>query len=107
MQDKETILKSLSELNKYVKKKGNDSRHRAMVIVTYKDKELFHNVTYVTAYNDNDDENLVIEHQPGFECKPSYSILNDIFVLRGQTLLIKSKDVFGREVSISISPMMF
>ena len=107
MQDKQTILKSLSELNKYVKKNGNDIRHKVMVIVSYKDKELFHDVTYVTAYNDNDVENIIIEYKPGFDCKPSYSILNDIFVMIGQTLIIKSIDAVGREVSISISPMMF
>ena len=61
MQDKETILKSSFELNKYIKKNGNGIRHQAWVLISSRGINQFNDLTYVCVFGDKDYENVIIE----------------------------------------------
>lgn len=105
MQDKETILKSSFELNKYIKKNGNGIRHQAWVLISSQGINQFNDLTYVCVFGDKDYENVIIEEdKAGFSnFKSSYNVKEDVFSMINQTLIIKTKDIFNRDISISIT----
>ena len=98
MQDKETILKSSFELNKYIKKNGNGIRHQAWVLISSRGINQFNDLTYVCVFGDKDFENVIIEEdKDGFtDFKSSYNVKEDVFSMINQTLIIKTKDIFGK-----------
>ena len=93
-------IKKYTELNKQ-----NSTRHQAHILISSRGKNIFNGTLFVCAINSSNKSSFVVEGNTEYarDFAPEYSTESDLFSIIGHTLIIKSKDIHGNDISIDIS----
>ena len=99
-------LQSLDAIKKYIKlNKQNDTRHLARILISSKRKTVFNGVLFIYTMISVNKSYLIVEGNNEYERNfpPKYSTNSDLFSIVGSTLIIKSKDIQGNDITVNIS----
>ena len=100
-----SVKESVEAVQCYICSKiGNDDRHQAFVLTSEK-KESYPSVLYVFAQVTGNSAKVIVEWNGscGIDYPYEFSTSDSRFYIRNQSLIIESKDRFGRLISVSIN----